>query len=863
MDGDASAVAYILRSAKGTSVGVDTRTRDGWTPLLLAARHGHNAVCDALLRAGADVNARNGAADDDTALMHAAAHGHSDVIDTLLAAGGDASFRTRSKGSTALLQSVWAGHTLAVEALLRGGARADASNNAGLTPLVCATLAPEGAAAFHAVLTLGLQQMDVLADADADVDDEHGGGGAAAAASAATAAAAVRVNMSLSSPSSAMASSSRSPSLASLEARRALWRRRFLNAAAADGWTALMHAAQRGDDEQAAALIAAGADGGARNRRGWTALMLAARAGAADVVDTLLHGGSDGDGDGGGSGVGGSYVDVDAQSLAGTTALMHAAWRGDSGVARALLAAGATVSLHDSAGLTALDMAGSDAVRDDIVAAARSAHEVSLRREQVLAVSWRDAAEDLLYVRRLHLAMTAVAKHCRGAWQQMDDDATAVDSAATASAAPSDSQPTSATPAATAATTPNTVAVLTLSTTEAAQRAAEAAYITYKEAAAAVATAATPSPEHLSAASRLRDECVSTCDALLADLAAVAASLRTHRLNAAYEAAAQLLDALRAAGLQYLLRGVLTTVGEFSLLDPDAAAVAAAGSTDPFSATDADGDVKFEVSPPSSSSSSSSASSSSSLSSSDSIPYVRPLNVRSHVYISFTRLLRADAHRQACVVASLEATTFEQFEAARDSVDGATDAVSGDTTMKIASPAAAATATAVSDATVATSTTSATPKSTSYFGSLFAGDENGDDDHDEDYDENKVDDRSDIAAGVKGVVSAASGGSSGTVTSTSTSAVRKASKRSFYDSVELRERRRRVLVEVAPWLMEARSQLRDDLAILKRSVRRVAARIGASRTAAEASTASVAELSDRYRRLAEGLRPPGVTPTPK
>jgi hypothetical protein len=139
---------------------------------------------------------------------------------------------------------------------------------------------------------------------------------------------------------------------------------------------------------------------------------------------------------------------------------------------------------------------------------------------------------------------------------------------------------------------------------------------------------------------------------------------------------------------------------------------------------------------------------------------------------------------------------------------------------------------------------------------LFAA---GDDDTDDDASDNGDADAGDEeAAATEVAATAAQTVSAGKSVdkSAATATVRKASKRSFYDSVELRDRRRRVLIDVAPWLQVARAQLRDDLATLKRSVRQVAARIGASRANAEASMAQVAELSDRYRRLAEGLRPP-------
>src|SRR5262245_46501369 len=62
-----------------------------------------------------------------------------------------------------------------------------------------------------------------------------------------------------------------------------------VNAAQADGATALHWAAYRGDAESAAALIAAGANANARSNYGVTPLALAAQQGCAPVLDLLLE----------------------------------------------------------------------------------------------------------------------------------------------------------------------------------------------------------------------------------------------------------------------------------------------------------------------------------------------------------------------------------------------------------------------------------------------------------------------------------------------------------------------------------------------------------------------------------------------
>ena len=59
---------------------------DGWTALLFAAKNGHAAVVDHLLRANADVDATK---DGATALMLAALSGHEAIVVRLLEAGAN------------------------------------------------------------------------------------------------------------------------------------------------------------------------------------------------------------------------------------------------------------------------------------------------------------------------------------------------------------------------------------------------------------------------------------------------------------------------------------------------------------------------------------------------------------------------------------------------------------------------------------------------------------------------------------------------------------------------------------------------------------------------------------------------------
>jgi uncharacterized protein len=81
-EGHADTVKALLTSGKPEVNGRDER---GNTPLIEAARNGHNEVVQALLIAKADVHAKND--DGQTALMLAVQGGHDEVVRALKQAG--------------------------------------------------------------------------------------------------------------------------------------------------------------------------------------------------------------------------------------------------------------------------------------------------------------------------------------------------------------------------------------------------------------------------------------------------------------------------------------------------------------------------------------------------------------------------------------------------------------------------------------------------------------------------------------------------------------------------------------------------------------------------------------------------------
>jgi ankyrin repeat protein len=176
-----------------------------------------------------------------------------------------------------------------------------------------------------------------------------------------------------------------------------------VNAAQADGATALHWAAYHGDTDLARLLLEAGADATAANRNGSTALWLAASQGDAAMIETLLEGGADADEAlplgrrplmlAARSGVVAAVrVLLDhgadpnaAESERGTTALMQAADQGHADVIAELIAHGADAA------------AGSAAVmRDGRTAALGKANDPRNQvRRQVISVLCEQESPDL------------------------------------------------------------------------------------------------------------------------------------------------------------------------------------------------------------------------------------------------------------------------------------------------------------------------------------------------------------------------------------------------------------------------------------------------------------------------------------
>ena len=104
--------------------------KEGLTALMCASNKGYTEIAQALLAAGADVNAHIDIGF--TALMIAAQNGHTETLQSLLAAGADVNVH-KNNGFTSLMLAAQNGHTEIAQALLAASAKIDTKTNTGST----------------------------------------------------------------------------------------------------------------------------------------------------------------------------------------------------------------------------------------------------------------------------------------------------------------------------------------------------------------------------------------------------------------------------------------------------------------------------------------------------------------------------------------------------------------------------------------------------------------------------------------------------------------------------------------------------------------------------------------------------------
>ena len=135
----------------------------GTFPLQLAIEQGDARVVEALLKAGADANARLAKMDGMSMLMYAAAGArrNSSIVRALIRADGELDGRD-AKGRTPLMHAARKASTAALDLLLRAGAKPDAVDHAGNTPLAYAARHGRGSGVYRRLINIKHKNNEIV-----------------------------------------------------------------------------------------------------------------------------------------------------------------------------------------------------------------------------------------------------------------------------------------------------------------------------------------------------------------------------------------------------------------------------------------------------------------------------------------------------------------------------------------------------------------------------------------------------------------------------------------------------------------------------------------------------------------------------
>ena len=145
---------------------LEARDTQGRTALLLATLANNIEIAQALIEAGADVNAKD--AIKDTPYLYAGAEGRDEILKLILATGRANLKDTNRYGGTALIPAADKGHPSTVRILVKAGVHIDHVNNLGWTALMEAVILGDGGPVYQEI-------VGILVDAGArQIPDRDG-----------------------------------------------------------------------------------------------------------------------------------------------------------------------------------------------------------------------------------------------------------------------------------------------------------------------------------------------------------------------------------------------------------------------------------------------------------------------------------------------------------------------------------------------------------------------------------------------------------------------------------------------------------------------------------------------------------------